>query len=196
MRRKYISLAVLVCGLIVNGVAQTTPAQETVKKSCSCGFGSINQIGVMSGENGNNLMLQTINGFRYKTWFIGAGVGIDWYHTTTIPLFLDIRKNLLAKTNSPFLYVDGGIQAMNSAMKEGTHISDDYKTSAYYDVGLGYHIGLKNNNALLMSAGYSRKSLEYTQNYWNLCPAGTCPTNKDTYKYELNRLTLKVGYRF
>lgn len=197
MFRKYTLTTVILCSLAVTVMAQSGATEKVAKKSCSCGFSSINQFGILTGTNGNYPLLQTINGFRYKTWFVGAGVGLDVYHTTTIPLFLDFRKNLLAGKSTPFVYADGGIQFMTQKTRiKGPYLKEDYQTGAYYDVGIGYQVGLKNRHALLMSAGYSVKEIEYDRYAEVVCITSPCPKDKSNYKYKLNRLSLKVGYRF
>ena len=89
-------------------VAQQKPAEKT--KNCGCAFSSINQIGLLAGEGGEGFQLQTINGLRYKTWMVGAGVGIDGYRFRSIPLFLELRKEFNLKSNAFFIYNDIGLQ--------------------------------------------------------------------------------------
>lgn len=197
MRRNYLLLITLVCCWAAPVMAQTNAAEKQPAKACGCGFSSINQLGIVSGDKGNYLQGQTINGFRYKTWFAGVGIGLDGYHKLTAPLFLDIRKNLFQKINSPFVYVDGGIELLPEKTKtKGDFQETNYKTGAYYDVGIGYHIGLKNRHGILMSAGYSAKKLEYTKTSQVVCVTYPCYGYTENYSHQLGRLSLKVGYRF
>ncbi|AXY75253.1 hypothetical protein D3H65_15230 [Paraflavitalea soli] len=182
MFRKYTLITAILCSLAASTLAQSDAPAKT-KKNSSFGFSSINQFGVVTGENDNGIQLQTINGVRYKTWSVGVGVGLDTYSALTVPLFLDIRKSLLTKPATPFLYADGGIQfSAEKKYNKDDYASKDYDPGLFYDVGVGYYIGLKNKNALLMSVGYSFKGLDYT--YYT-----------STYKYKLNRFSLKVGYK-
>jgi hypothetical protein len=182
MFRKYSFITAILCSLAVSSLAQSDAAPKA-KKNRAFGFGSINQFGVAAGENDNGFILQTINGLRYKTWFLGLGVGLDTYSAKTVPLFLDIRKSLLAKPSTPFLYADGGIQfSAEKKHNKDDFGSKDYDPGLYYDVGAGYYIELKNKNALLLALGYSYKGLDYTYYAAN-------------YKYKLNRFSLKVGYK-
>lgn len=182
MFRKYSLITAILCSLAANTLAQSD-AMAKPKKSRSFGFTSINQFGVATGEHDNGIMLQTINGLHYKTWFLGVGVGLDTYRAKTVPLFVDIRKSLLEKPSAPFLYADGGIQfSAEKKHNKDDYASKDYDPGLYYDVGAGYYMGLKNKNALLLSLGYSFKGLDYT--YYAA-----------TYKYKLNRFSLKVGYK-
>jgi len=182
MFRKYTLITAILCGLGVSSLAQSDAAAKPEKIS-SIGFTSINQFGIATGEHDNGLLLQTINGLRYKTWFLGVGVGLDTYRAKTVPLFVDIRKSLSAKGSTPFLYADGGIQfSAEKKYNKDDYASKDYDPGLYYDVGAGYYMGLKNKKALLISLGYSFKDLEYT--YFAA-----------TYKYKLNRFSIKVGYK-
>lgn len=170
----------------ISFLALTAGAQQDTRsgRKRSWGFNSINQFGMLAGEKGSDILLQSVNGVRYKTWFLGAGIGLDTYYAKTVPLFLSIRKSLLNRSNTPFLYVDGGIQVMaekNNLDKDifGWH---SYDPGAYYDLGLGYYIGLKNKDAVLMTIGYSGKELEFTD-------------YSGRYDYKFKRFSLKVGYR-
>ena len=59
-------------------------AQETSEKN-QVSFQSINQLGFLTGETGNAFQIQTINGIKISRFFTGIGVGIDEYHTRSIP---------------------------------------------------------------------------------------------------------------
>src|SRR6476661_5472613 len=86
-------------------------AQQPVNKSknnCSCSFSSINQIGLVAGEQNESYVLQSVNGLKYKTWMVGAGVGIDGYRYRSIPVFFQLRKEFPVKGDAIFLYNDIG----------------------------------------------------------------------------------------
>ncbi|WP_315816616.1 hypothetical protein [Paraflavitalea speifideaquila] len=197
MFSKYFWVTVIGCSLVVTSWAQSSEKAPTVRKSCSCGFSSINQLGIATGENNNSVLLQTINGFRYKTWFAGVGVGYDTYYAKTVPLFLDLRKSLFLKPSTPFLYLDGGVQFMGEKKTDkGSYYTKQYHPGAYYDMGIGYQIGLRNKSAILMSAGYSQKYLKYHQYTEVVCIMAPCPSYSSHYNFRLNRLAFKIGYQF
>src|SRR5262245_27408802 len=89
--------------------AQQAKENRAAKKNCGCSFNSLAQLGILEGEAGTAFQLQTINGIQFKTWSAGIGVGLDYYKYRSIPLFLDLRKYILNKPRTPFLYADGGI---------------------------------------------------------------------------------------
>lgn len=168
------------------------------KQSCSCSFQSNNQIGLLEGKTGSAFQLQTINGIRYKTWFAGVGAGLDYYHRRSIPLFVDIRKDILKNKKTPFLYADGGVNfSWGKEDGEGTwHV--EYGNGHFYEAGLGYKFGLKNNMALFFSAGYSYKSSVEKRYGVTYCPfLGPCVEGLiERFDYSLNRLSLKAGFSF
>ncbi|MEJ7676243.1 MAG: hypothetical protein WKF59_26955 [Chitinophagaceae bacterium] len=68
---------------------------KTVKQKLK--FTSVNQVGVVSGSSGESWLIQTINGIKKDKWGTGIGVGVDFYVERGVPLFLDIRRDLLNK---------------------------------------------------------------------------------------------------
>lgn len=177
--------------------AQVKEEYSKNAKSCSCGFQSIFQGGLLEGAAGPSWNLQTINGIYYKTWFAGIGVGLDYYTMRTIPLFMDVRKELFRKNRTPFLYADGGIHFdwLKNKEKPGWG-SSKYNRGFYYDIGFGYKIGFKKHDALLMSAGYTMKTLREERVVITRCIQPPCNPSKDYYNYTFSRLTIKVGWQF
>lgn len=197
MLKRYLLIIILCCTGVATATAQNTASAIADRKTCSCGFSSINQVGIVQGQRDNQFLAQTINGFRYKTWFAGVGAGYDAYGVQTIPLFLDIRKNLLKRAATPFVYADGGIQFMaEKGKKADERTGKDYETGAYYDIGLGYQVRLSKNNALLLSAGYSVKTVQWDTFTDIVCVTTPCNNFIGSYKYRYNRLSFKLGYRF
>lgn len=186
MLRHITVVIITYCCLTITAVGQTGTA-----------FSSINQVGVLTGEAGSSFQLQSINGIRYKTWFAGVGVGLDFYKKRGIPVFLDIRKDILNKQSTPFVYVDGGIHYSwpTDKDKPGGNVTRTFSNDLYYDAGIGYKVSVKDQHAVLLSAGFSRKSVEEVTIYPQFCPACQ-PESRETYNYTFNRLTLKLGYRF
>lgn len=176
-------------------IAQEAPKAE--QKSCSCAFSSIVQGGIMAGEKSNSAVLQTINGLRYKRWFAGIGVGLDFYHTRGIPLFLDIRRNILKGVHSPFVYADGGIHfAWEREKEKYPYRKNEFDNSVYLDMGLGYKWSFTTEAALLLSVGYSYKEIRQGVYYPVNCLYPPCPESANWYENSLNRISLKMGLQF
>jgi len=165
--------------------------------SCSCGFQSLLPGGLLEGASGPSWNLQTINGIYYKTWFAGIGIGLDYYTMRTIPLFLDVRKELFRKNRTPFLYADGGIHFdwLKTREKPGWG-SSEYNRGFYYDLGFGYKLGFANKDAIFVSAGYTMKSLREERMLAVQCIQFPCSPTKEYYSYKFSRLSLKVGWQF
>jgi hypothetical protein len=160
-------------------------------------FHSINNVGLLEGQTGSAFQLQSINGMQYKSWFGGIGLGLDFYKYRTIPLFIDFRKEFGSGVNKFFAYADGGINFCWLTDNEKTlYFADDHFSGGFYtDLGLGYKIGLGRNNHLLLGIGYSLKKLkEIYESYYYDPPDNV--SDKVKINYNLNRLTLKVGWEF
>ena len=168
------------------------------------GFSSQNYTGLLTGEHGSKYQLQTIDGFRYKSWFAGVGVGLDWYYQRSIPLFVSLNKEFLKSDKRTFFAsADGGINYPwgndNLQVEWGYHVAK-LLNGPYWGVGFGYKVGFgKKNDAILLHIGYSYKysgettELNATTGYLVLTPYDK-PTNR--YDYRLRRLSLKLGYQF
>jgi hypothetical protein len=160
-------------------------------------FSSVNQFGLLSGSSGESWMLQTINGIKKDKWFAGAGAGLDFYNERTVPLFLDLRKELSNKINTPFIYADAGLNFpwLNSIQRQQKQFP---KTSPglFYDLGIGWKLSGKNNRGFLVSAGYSFKQVkEKVKSVWWPAPTPQLEfENYERYNYLYRRVVIKVGF--
>ena len=175
----------------------TVTAQKTSTDKIR--FHSINQVGIIAGESDANLQLQSINGVKKSTWFAGIGVGLDYYYSRSIPLFLDVRKNIFNKPNTPFIYADGGYHfAWSSTKDEQLHwLGDEKNGGAYYEAGIGYAVPFFKKTSLLFSAGYSYKRFTQTVNSMPWISVWPPPQESfEKYSYDLRRVAIKVGVGF
>jgi len=162
-------------------------------------FSSQNYIGLLEGEHNSKLQMQTINGMKYKSSFIGLGTGIDWYYLRSIPIFLSLNRDFLQKKNRNFFIVlNGGINLpweKNNDFNELGYPRGRLLTGFYWEGGLGYKIGIGNrNNALLLQLAYNYKRLgEKTINHVYDTPE-LDPTER--FDYYLRRLSMKIGWNF
>jgi hypothetical protein len=161
-------------------------------------FGSQNYVGVLEGGSPTALQLQTINGFRSKTWFAGVGTGIDYYFQRSIPLFVSVAK-FLPEGKLPF-FVSGDIGINFPWIRNDLYYFQDpgaYSASFYWAGGLGYQFrSKKRTEGFLLNLGYSFKHLINETNYTNPCLVPPCPVWTEKYDYRLRRLSLKVGWMF
>ena len=172
------------------------------KKKPAYRFHSINNISLLNGDNEVSAGLQSINGFQKNNLFAGVGVGLDYYLYRSVPLFADFRYEFGKSKNNFFAYADGGINfdwvkeyyyTGPIFIWEGSNNSGEFHNGIYTDAGLGYMVGNKKGGGLVLSLGHSHKSLKKTVSYpdWR-----TQQTITDIYRYNLNRVVIKVGWRF
>ena len=90
--------------IVLTIVVFSTNCFAQQNKTSKIRFQSVINIGLLEGEKGSAFQLQTINGIKYKSWFVGAGVGLDYYRYRTIPLFAELRKEFLKSANKIFVY--------------------------------------------------------------------------------------------
>lgn len=180
--------------LFVAATAQTKNTTGASSKKIT--YSGNLQIGVLNGSAKSAFELKTIHGLQYHSWFAGAGVSLDNYLYRTVPLFIDIRKNLLNKNSYPYLFADAGI-----SLPWVQHVDNfwwsSYKYGAglYYNAGAGYSFSLAKKYALLFNAAYSFKRVKETViPFCELCPQPASPEIKN--EYSLRRLSLSVGWMF
>ena len=163
------------------------------------GFSSQNYAGLLEGEHGSSLQLQTINGVRFSSWFVGAGVGIDWYYRRSIPVFASVNKDFLRKEKRSFyVSANAGVnfpwQTDNYHNEWGYEETKSY-SGLYWSAGFGYKIGLgKGNDALLMQLGYDYKHVS-EKTIVPYMVFDDRPPN-DQFEYHLRRLSCKIGWNF
>ncbi|CAN5582945.1 hypothetical protein BH10BAC2_BH10BAC2_10910 [soil metagenome] len=190
--------AKLITACLLLAVLQTNAQQkDSLQAKKKFTFHAIVQAGLLKGESNTASQLQSINGVQYKTWFGGIGIGIDQYHIRTVPVFASIRKDLLNKASTPFVYADIGAQIMWPRNKEEWQYGNqEFKAGVYYDAGAGYKLGIVKKHALLVSAGYSLKKFSYSNSYIYPCFNAPCPEYKNSTEYILRRLSFRLGFMF
>lgn len=187
---------IILCAILLmaSSMAYTQQAKPVEAKPR---FSSILQGGLISGDQSESSLIQTINGWRKDKWFAGVGAGIDFYHERGVPLFIDIRRDLSDKKHTPFIYGDGGInfEWLNFVQKEQRGLP---KSSAglYYDIGAGWKLKGRNNGGLILSAGYSFKQAKERSLMQTYNPI--LFTSQQTYQYmdyRYRRVVIKVGFQ-
>lgn len=160
-------------------------------------FSSINTIGFSTGTSGETANLQTINGLRYKSWNVGIGTGIDWCGVKSVPLIADVRKTFSANKHKPFAYANAGVDfAWPKETDAYKYSNTNYKNGFTAETGVGYNIQLKNQTALVLSAGFGYKHQTYEQSYDYFIAIWPSPQNNQvTYDYYYRRIIIRAGIR-
>jgi hypothetical protein len=188
---------IIILGLLLFAVqtkAQQKMDQPAKKKFT---FHSVTEAGLLEGEGSSAFQLKSVNGLQYKTWFGGIGVALDHYNIRTVPLFADIRKDILMKPSTPFAYAAVGTQIIWLRDKDKFEYGQqDFTSGLYYNAGAGYKLGIAKKHALLLSAGYSVKKISYHYSYASPCLVAQCPEYKNTTEYILRRLSFTLGFMF
>ncbi|MBS1935121.1 MAG: hypothetical protein JST96_14055, partial [Bacteroidetes bacterium] len=157
----------------------------------------------MEGQAGSAFQLQTINGIKYKSWFGGIGVGLDFYRIRSIPLFADVRKEFGKTADKLFVFADAGINFAWRTDKETKQFNtnDKLKNGFYSEAGAGYKFRLSKTNNLLFSVAYSYKTNTETgrnnfvvPNPWYF--TGALLPDEEKISYHLNRVVIKAGFEF
>ena len=168
------------------------------KKTPGLFFQSITGFGTVSGESETAPQFQITNGLKYKTYFAGISVGLDIYYRTSLPLSIDLRKNIFARPRTPFVYLKAGINFPLQKEKESSLLISQ-QNGLYYDIGAGYNLCLNKSNALQFSAGYSFKAFsekKYNPGVMILSVWPPPPNYIEEYQYRLKRISVKVGWSF
>lgn len=191
MRRLKLFQTLLLTGLFFTTAAQGDSLSFNPTKFT---FTSLNSVGLMMGQSNPQLAVQTVNGVQYGHWFLGAGVGLDYYFNRTVPVFLELRKTILPKKHL-YLYADGGINLPYlKDNEEELWIKSDKKHGLYYDAGAGYLFTMQKTTGFF-SIGYSTKTYRETIEHSYFWGPPNVPVQKDKYRYQFNRISLKAGIR-
>lgn len=171
-----------------------TGAAQSEKNRSHTQYTSLISAGLLTGEAGQSLSVETINGLRKSSWTAGVGIGLDFYEKRSVPLFLAVQKVLYAHANAPFVYVHGGLNFGWQPAGQSTGTKTTAIPGGYYNTGAGYNLVLKHNRALQISIGYCYKQVrEDVQQDWG-APTNILPQqHSDRYNYLYRRLLLNIG---
>jgi len=155
-------------------------------------FNSYNAAGVVVGKSSNEFTAQTENGIKFKTWFIGAGFGLDNYYKKTLPLFGAIKKEFPVKNNNLLLYANLGTNIIAGDKEVRNSFSKLSTTGGtYFDAGIGYKVKVSSKSGVYFTVGNSVKHIKETE------------TSLDagfpyyfTTRRRLSCISLRLGYQF
>jgi hypothetical protein len=75
-------------------------------------------------------------------------------------------------------------------------VSHEFKPGIYWNGIVGFATGLDRKNSFSFGLGYSQKSLKEIKEMSVMCFSPPCESTYETYKYNLKRLTLRLGWQF
>jgi hypothetical protein len=178
--------------LFLMAAATCVFAQEQQKKKPV--FQTQVQLGILEGQAGSQFQVQVINGMKWQGASAGVGIGLDYYGTRSIPLFLNLQKNILNHTKTPFIYANGGIHFPWISDKNTAEIIRT-KPGLIYEAGVGYLVPA-GKYAFSFTLGYSYKAYTERRESARWCLTGICENDVSNVSYQFRRISFNMGFRF
>ncbi|MEZ4773504.1 MAG: hypothetical protein R3D00_10010 [Bacteroidia bacterium] len=191
---------------VAKRTSRPVPAYRTTKEINyrDKGYFLLAQIGTLAGsvstvnnENPNVFNPHIINGYRFNHFVsAGAGVGINLLDRGAyMPVFLDVRGDLLKQKMTPHYYTNVGYAIPLYAREDvvgwwGEPIMTDFnaKGGILMDGGAGVKIYTPSGFAWLLTGGYRFQQVEESYKTW-----GDVLISE---KYTIRRISLQVGVMF
>lgn len=184
----------------------TTMASAQQKKK---DYYLIPQVALLNGDNATSGQVQVTGGMQVKQWAFGLGLAMDYYKIRTLPVFADARL-YFGEQKQFFSYANLGyniVTALESQERKlstwlgGTYTNSSFGNGLYTDIGIGCLIDGNKKKGLLMSLGYSIKTLSETYTDWfsgissGWEPSSVRVDGGRKANYTLNCFSLKLGVR-
>lgn len=177
--------------------------ENPVFPSTPHGWYNTTTFGVYFGDE-NGYQLQSTVGYRFHyRYYTGIGVALDHYSIRSLPVFIDLRADLLRKKTTPFAYTDIGLT--NPWPKKSQYEfykRPDKKIPGWYvNAGVGWRFrSRKSDHSWQFSLGYSLETMKmrYLQPIAN--PGFPEPDTQtqniqiQDFKYTFNRFVVKAGF--
>ena len=170
--------------------------QDFIDNYSSKGIYNQTSFGLITGSsdamNSPGYSLETRLGYEFSPALsIGLGTGISKYNIEVIPLFFNLKSELIQRVNAPVINVVFGYSFPMNRDKNQDYI--DY----HYDGGLclGLDIGICSyrspKRALIVSAGYCYQHIVEASKsiYWY-------NNSTETNTYDFNKLVVKLSFLF
>ncbi len=161
-------------------------------------FHSFNTISILNGSSTTSVALNTVNGLQLSNHlFTGIGSGFDYYYHTSIPLFGELRYDLLRGNGRLQLVGNAGINfPFSSQQTKFNNKPGPYKAGLLYGAGIDYLAPVKKQAVILGVAFTSKHLTQMVDNHiWNpeLNRIENIPIKDE---YSLNRIAIKIGWMF
>lgn len=140
------------------------------------------------GDYGEDrIALETIHGYQFNPYyFVGFGVGVNYFIEDEywgMPIFADIRTNLLNRRVTPILEAKIGYSVLDI---QGFYVSPS----------IGCRIAVGNNKAIFVSIGYEMQRAEFEGYKDSYSFDGSYHSYHWTGKENCGGSTFKVGFEF
>ncbi|MEM8908936.1 MAG: hypothetical protein AAGD05_13905 [Bacteroidota bacterium] len=128
-------------------------------------------------------LLHFIKGYQFNPYFaLGAGVGVDQYDFTMIPIYADVRGNLFNRSIAPFYALNVGYSFAFGDNNNG-FFNEDFRGGWLIHPTLGLRFATRKSMSYTLEFGYKFQYAE--RRFFD---------TKD--KLRLQRMTFKAGVQF
>jgi hypothetical protein len=158
----------------------------------SAGFVNMTSLGFLIGSSNNEqrapFSLLMVNGYRTpKGLFAGVGTGVEFFSTNYLPLFIDLRGELLGTDVVPYVMIRGGYGLPLASDRSEYNISYEYSGGFLFGAGIGLKIRTRTHFAWDIELLYRYQETSNTEIY---------DYNSQEYEYSdiFNRIELRLGF--
>lgn len=152
-------------------------------------YNNVSQAVLLVGEL-PGIQLSTIHGITYKNRYsAGIGIAVDLYRDITVPLFIDLRADLLNSYRTPFIFgsVGPNFPLGNTYQYWGFETSKPIN-GLFWQAGTGIKVS-KQYTSLMLTSAYSFSSYGFEVNgAWMLQPT--------TYMFYNRRILMGIAVGF
>ena len=156
------------------------------------GFVNMTSIGFLVGSSYNAQVapfsLLMVNGYRVPNgFFAGIGTGIEFFSSSYMPFFLDLRYDLIGTDVVPYVVAKGGWGVPLSSDREEYDITYEYSGGPLFGAGVGLKIRTRNHFAWDIELLYRYQETSYKEIYdWN--------NQEYDYTDVFNRIEIRLGF--
>ena len=171
---------------------ESEPEKDQASLGFNAGFVNMTSMGFLVGSSHNAQVapfsLLMVNGYRTSIGlFGGIGTGIEFFSTSYLPLFADLRYDLLGKDVVPYVLAKGGYGFPLSGDYSDYNASYDYSGGALFGVGIGLKIRTRTHFAWDIELLYRYQKTSYKEIYdWN--------NQEYDYTDIFNRIEIRLGF--
>jgi len=161
---------------------------------------NVTQFGWLMGDNQHTCNIETINGITYKKYSAGLGVAFDKYGYESVPVFADLRYNLVTTPKTALqVYSDAGVNLplhtdylphtySNGAAWHTLH------PSFYGEAGISWKASLVQRFSFIAGLGFNYKTFKYTEITY-ADDSNSTQFDSD-YTFHYSKYVLRVGFGF
>lgn len=163
------------------------------------GYRSYNSGGVVVGDTRSAFQVLTTHGVQYKSWYLGAGAGIDDYRNRTVPVFLSLLRDVLPKNNM-FVNINAGPQFVwgKGQRNERWNAIESRALPGFFgEAGFGYRIPVgKEGQSIMFGTYYSYKTHKEKYIVTGGCMNPPCQNTTEYITSTFSRWAFKLGLVF